>query len=77
MDKIFVSGYRTAKNRADFRHTTGNMGMLLSQTQDELDLVQRNTKKNVQVWDQTQKLEQVKKSVFKENDLLVDSMKIS
>ena len=30
MDKIFVSGYRTAKNRADFRHTTGNMGMLLS-----------------------------------------------
>lgn len=45
-DTLYLSGFRTAKNRADFRHTSGNMGMLLSQTQDELDLIKRNSIKN-------------------------------
>jgi hypothetical protein len=31
-DMKFIIGYRTAKNSVDFRHTTGNMGMLFSKT---------------------------------------------
>ena len=45
-DTLYLSGFRTAKNMADFRHTSGNMGMLLSRTQDELDLIKHNSIKN-------------------------------
>ena len=49
-DMKFISGYRTAKNSVDFRHTTGNMGMLFSKTQMELDRLAKEKKRNLEVW---------------------------
>ena len=55
-DREYLSQFRTAKDLSEFRHTTGNMGMLFSKTQMELDRLQSEKMRNAEVWRKSKQL---------------------
>ena len=66
-DQKYLSQFKTAKDKAEFRHTTGNMGMLFSKTQNEIDRLNSEKYKNLEVWRKSKELSQLKSFVFEKN----------
>jgi hypothetical protein len=57
---------RTAKDKSDFLHTSGNMGMLESKTQNEISRLSTERARNVDVWKSTTKLQKLKNKIFED-----------
>ena len=76
-DQKYLSGFKTAQNLSEFKHTTGNMGQLFSKTQCEIDRLQSENLKNAEVWKSHTLMSKAKSKVFEEQGMLVQTDKIA